>query len=75
MAVSRFDRVQTSEFRLKWDQPVHRGAGGEGIGKGPGVLDDSDGVATGSGTSNPGFVTAAGLVFSTGGSWNGKEPG
>jgi len=39
------------------------------------VLDDDDGVATGTGTSNPGFVTAEGMVFSTGGSWYGEELG
>jgi len=49
---------------------------GEAVGEGPGVLDDSDGVATGTGTSNPGFMTLEGMVvFSTGGSWYGEELG
>jgi hypothetical protein len=47
------------------------GAGdiGEAVGVDSGMLEDSVcGVAIGTGTSNPGLMAAAGLVFSTGGS-------
>ena len=55
---------------------VATGGVGEVIGVGRGVLVGSDsGVATGTGTSNPGFKEDAGLVFSTGGSWNGEGLG
>jgi hypothetical protein len=52
------------------------GKAGKVIGLESGVLDGSAfGVATGTGTSKPGFVAAEGMVFSTGGSWNGEGLG